>query len=104
MKRGPASGPRGPVSPALLLCLHSHPDPLMGFLQFLSLSVVFPASPPSDMENLYGSLGFIISLVSAGCVIFLPSPFCHFSLSRSGGLSAPEVSSACFSSFWLFQQ
>lgn len=73
MKRGPASGPRGPVSPALLFCLHSHPDPLMGLLQFLSLSVVFPAYPPSDMENLFGSLGFIVSLVSAGCVIFLPS-------------------------------
>lgn len=87
--------PGASVSPALLLCLHSHPDPLMGFLQFLSLSVVFPASPPSDMDNLYGPLGFIISLVSVCCVIFLLSPFCHLSSSRAGGLKGLEISSAC---------
>lgn len=108
MKRGPASGPRGPMSHALLLCLHSHPDPLMGFLQFLSLSVVFPASPPSDMENLYGSLGFIISLVSAGCVMF-----CFFSPVSLlppffeqiwWTLSAWSLLCVFSSSFWLFQQ
>lgn len=66
-RAGPTSGPRGPVSPALLLSLHSHSDPLMGFLQFLSLSVVLPLSPSSDMENLYGLLSFILSLVSKCC-------------------------------------
>lgn len=56
---GRASGLRGPVSPALPLSLHSHPDPLMGFLPLQFLSISLSADFPSDMESLYSALSSI---------------------------------------------
>lgn len=88
---------------SLFLCLHSHSNPLMGFLQFLSLSVVFPPSAWSDMENLYALLNFInLSGLHVLSFFFLPSPLCRLSLSRT--YSAWNLLGVFSSSFWIFEQ
>lgn len=90
-RAGPASGPRGPVSPALLLSLHSHSDPLMGFLQFLSISCFSALSFIRYGEPVWSSRLYHLSGLHV-LSFFSRLPSAAFLLE---GLTAPEISSAC---------